>query len=83
MGTATAYSHESTRLTNSTYDIIRALAKDAAFLYSTVDIYVDDARKDNRPDLVNVWNTIKQDKQRHVQMLREVLSKDAKEERLK
>ncbi|HEX6561809.1 MAG TPA: hypothetical protein VF016_07265 [Nitrososphaera sp.] len=75
--------HETTKLTNSTYDIIRALEKDADFLYSTVDKYIDDANKDNRSDLIEVWNTMKQDKERHVQMLREALAKEAKEERLK
>jgi hypothetical protein len=32
--------NESTKLANSTYNIIRALEKDADFLYSTVDQYV-------------------------------------------
>jgi hypothetical protein len=83
MTTEMSAKHKSTKLTNSTYDIIRALEKDADFLYSTVDKYIDDANKDNRSDLVGVWNTIKQDKERHVQMLREALVKEAKEERLK
>jgi hypothetical protein len=77
MNVATASSHESTKLTNSTYDVISALAKDASFLYSTVDTYLKDAKQDNRTDLVDLWNTIRQDKQRHVQLLREALSKDA------
>ncbi|HVX01925.1 MAG TPA: hypothetical protein VHA09_02115 [Nitrososphaera sp.] len=75
--------HETTQMTNSTYDIIRALEKDAHFLYSTVDKYIEDADRDNRADLAGVWNTIKKDKEKHVQMLREALAKDAKEERLK
>ncbi|AIF82217.1 hypothetical protein NTE_00135 [Candidatus Nitrososphaera evergladensis SR1] len=83
MTTEMSAKHEATRLTNSTYDIIRALEKDADFLYSTVDRYIDDASKENRSDLIGVWNTIKQDKERHVQLLREALAKEAKEERLK
>ena len=71
--------HGSTRLENSTYDIISALQKEASFLYSTVDTYINDAKKDNRPHLVDVWNTIKQDKERHMQLLREALTKEAKE----
>jgi hypothetical protein len=31
---------EITRLENSTYDILRALGKDADFLYDTVDTYI-------------------------------------------
>lgn len=29
-----------------------------------------------------MWNTIKQDRQRHLQMLRQALEKEAKEQRL-
>jgi vacuolar-type H+-ATPase subunit H len=82
MTKASATEDERTRLSNSTYNIIRALEKDADFLYSTVDKYIDDAHKDNRTDLVNVWNTMKQDKQKHLQLLKEALSKEAKENRL-
>jgi hypothetical protein len=32
--------------------------------------------------LVNMWNTIKQDRQKHMQMLRQALEKEAKEEKL-
>jgi hypothetical protein len=51
--------HETTRLENSTYDILIALGKEAQFLYSTVDNYKSDAEKENRSDLVDMWNTIK------------------------
>ena len=73
--------HESTKLENSTYNIITALQKEANFLYSTVETYIEDARKDNRQDLVSVWNTMKQDNQKHIQMLREALSREAKQDR--
>ncbi|MGB7956261.1 MAG: hypothetical protein WCF23_19995 [Candidatus Nitrosopolaris sp.] len=69
---------ETTRLDNSTYNIPRALDKEADFLYSTVDTYVGDAKKDNRPQLVGIWNEIKRDKQNHLQMLREALEREAK-----
>jgi hypothetical protein len=39
---------EKTRLDNSTYNILRALGKEADFMYSTVDKYIEDANKDNR-----------------------------------
>jgi rubrerythrin len=73
---------ETTRLENSTYNILRALGTDADFLYDTVNIYIKDAQNANRSDLVNLWNTIKQDRQRHLQMLRQVLEKEAKQEKL-
>jgi vacuolar-type H+-ATPase subunit H len=73
---------ELTRLDNSTYNILRALGKEADFLYSTVDTYLDDAKKDNRPHLVEIWNEMKRDKQKHLQMLRDALEQEAKEEKL-
>jgi hypothetical protein len=44
---------EKTRLDNSTYNILRALGKEADFMYSTVDKYIEDANKDNRTELVH------------------------------
>ena len=75
--------HQTTGLENTTFDILIALGKEAQFLYSTIDTYTSDAEKANRSDLVNMWNIIKQDRQRHMQMLREALEKEAKEEKLK
>ena len=81
--TDTTTRHETTGLENITFDILIALGKEAQFLYSTIDIYINDAQKANRTDIVNMWNTIKQDRQRHMQMLRETLDKEAKEEKLR
>jgi vacuolar-type H+-ATPase subunit H len=75
--------HETTRLENSTYNILSALGKEAQFLYSTIDTYISDAEKDNRSDLVEIWKTMKQESQKHVQKLREALEKEAHDERLK
>jgi hypothetical protein len=63
--------HETTRLENITFDILIALGKEAQFLYSTIDTYINDAQKANRTDIVNMWNMIKQDRQKHMQMLRD------------
>jgi len=73
---------ETTRLDNSTYNILRALGKEADFLYSTVDTYIEDAKKDNRQHLVELWNEMKRDKEKHLQMLRDALEKEAKEQKL-
>jgi hypothetical protein len=75
--------HETTGLENTTFNVLIALGKEAQFLYSTIDTYLNDAQKANRTDLVNMWNTIKQDRQRHLQMLREALEKEAREEKLR
>jgi rubrerythrin len=81
--TSSTARHETTGLENSTFNILIALGKEAQFLYSTIDTYRSDAEKANRSDLVNMWNTIKEDRQRHMQMLREALEQEAKEERLR
>jgi rubrerythrin len=75
--------HQTTGLENSTFNILIALGKEAQFLYSTIDTYRSDAEKANRSDLVNMWNTIEEDRQRHMQMLRGALEQEAKEETLR
>jgi hypothetical protein len=74
---------ETTKLENSTYNILIALGKEARFLYSAIDTYIDDARKDNNSDLQNMWKTIKQERERHMAMLRDALDKQAKEQKLR
>ena len=73
---------ETTKLENSTYNILIALGKEAQFLYSTIDTYINDAQKDNNSELVNTWNTIKEDRKRHMDMLRSALERAAKEQKL-
>lgn len=71
-----------TGLENSTYNVISALDREAKFLHSTIDTYISDAQKENRSDIEQVWNTIKEDKKKHIKMLRDALTKDAKQEKL-
>jgi hypothetical protein len=73
---------ETTKLENSTYNILIALGKEAKFLYSAIDTYIDDARKDNNSELESLWKTIKQERERHLAMLRGALEKQAKEQKL-
>jgi rubrerythrin len=74
---------ETTRLENSTYNILIALGKEAKFLYSAIDTYINDARKDNNSELERTWKTIKQERERHLAMLRDALEKQAKEQKLR
>ena len=67
---------ENTKLDNSTYNILIALGKDADFLYSTVDTYIRDAQNEGRNELANVWNEIKSDKQKHLNLLKDCLEKE-------
>ena len=73
---------KTTKLENSTYDILIALGKEARFLYTAIDTYIDDARKDNNSEIENMWKTIKQDRERHLAMLRDALDKQAKAQKL-
>jgi hypothetical protein len=47
-----------TELTNTAYDILKALGKDADFRYDTIDTYISDAKKANKSG-VAIWQTIK------------------------
>ncbi len=70
-------------LEDSTFNVIRQLEKKADFLYTSVENYVRDAEKDNKPELINMWNTIKEDEQNHLKMLREELVREVKENKSK
>ena len=50
---------ESTKLKNSTYNVLSALGREADFLYSTVDKYIQDAQSDGNTQLVDLWNANK------------------------
>ena len=65
-----------TELTNTTYDILKVLGKDADFLYDTIETYIQDAQKANKSELVQIWQTIKNDRKRHMHMLKEALEKE-------
>jgi hypothetical protein len=70
---------EKPRIDNSTYNILVALGIEANFLHSTVDTYISDAQKENNAKLVEVWNMIKRDKEKHLQMLKDCLETEVKE----
>ena len=66
---------EKTGLDNITYDILSALGKDADFLYDDIDKYIGDAESGNESELVELWKTIRNDRQKHVDMLKDDLKK--------
>jgi hypothetical protein len=66
-------------LQDSEYNVIKQLKKEADFLYSAIEKYIRDAEKDNKPQLVKLWNTIKGDEQNHLKMLRNELIKEIKQ----
>ena len=73
---------ESALLEDSTFNVITQIEKKADFLYSSVEKYLRDAEKDNKPELVKLWSTMKQDEQKHLKMLREQLVKEVRENKL-
>ena len=52
-------SSEETELTDTAYDILKVLGKDADFIYDTIETYIRDAQKANKTKLVEIWQTIK------------------------
>ena len=65
-----------TELTDTAYDILKVLGKDADFLYDTIETYIKDAQKSNKSELVEVWQTIKNDRKKHMHTLKEALEKE-------
>ena len=63
-------------LTNTAYDILKVLGKDADFLYDTIETYIKDAQKSNKSELVEIWQTIKNDRKRHMHLLKDALEKE-------
>ena len=63
-------------LSNTAYDILKVLGKDADFLYDTIDSYIKDANNAGKSELVEMWQIIKKDRQRHVHMLKDALEKE-------
>ena len=64
-------SSEETELSNTAYDILNVLSKDADFIYDTIETYIQDAQKANKPKVVETWQTNKKDRKRHMHMLKE------------
>ena len=74
-----SHSGDKPLLQDSEYNVIKQLEREADFLYSAVEDYIRDAEKDNKPELVRLWNTIKEDEQNHLKMLRSELIKEIKQ----
>jgi hypothetical protein len=67
---------ESTSLSNTMYDILKVMGKDAEFLYDTIETYIQDAEKANKKELADTWRKIKSDRLNHVNMLKDALEKE-------
>ena len=69
-------SSPSAELTDTAYDILKVLGKDADFLYDTIETYIKDAQRANNSKLVEIWQTIKNDRKRHMHLLKEALERE-------
>ena len=69
-------SSSTSELTNKAYDILKVLGKDADFIYDTIETYIKDAQKANKSDLVEIWQTIKNDRKKHMHLLKEALERE-------
>ena len=74
-----SHSRDKPLLQDSEYNFIKQLERETDFLYSAVEDYIRDAEKDNKPELVKLWHTIKADEQNHLKMLRSELIKEIKQ----
>jgi hypothetical protein len=81
--TESATAKQNALFEDSTFNIISQLEKKADFLHSALEKYKRDAEKDNKPELLILWNTIKEDEQNHLKMLREELVKEVKENKFR
>ncbi|MDW0285550.1 MAG: hypothetical protein QN785_09910 [Nitrososphaeraceae archaeon] len=45
-------------LSDTMYDILKVMGKDADFLYDTIDVYTKNAQNANKQELVDVWKKI-------------------------
>jgi hypothetical protein len=63
-------------LSDTAYDILKVLGKDADFLYDTIEKYIKDAETANKPELTKIWQTVKEDRKRHMHLLKEPLEKE-------
>ncbi|TLX82787.1 MAG: hypothetical protein E6L04_09730 [Thaumarchaeota archaeon] len=66
----------STPLSNTMYDILKVMGKDAEFLFDTIDTYIKDAENANKQELANTWKKIKTDRLSHVNLLKDALEKE-------
>lgn len=64
-------------LNNNCYNVIHQLTKTMGFL-SRVDKYMEDARKTGDSEVEKVWNTIKVDRQKHAELLRNLVKNEVK-----
>jgi hypothetical protein len=67
-------------MNNNCYNVVQQLSKTMRFL-SRVDQYVDDASKAGDKESEKIWNTIKADRQKHAELLKNLVINEIKNNR--
>ncbi|MFH1209874.1 MAG: hypothetical protein V1663_03735 [archaeon] len=67
-------------LNNCNYNCVKQLGKKLA-LIAKVDGYIKDAEECNHPWCADMWRKIKEDEERHVEMLRQAIVGLSKEDK--
>jgi len=67
-------------LGDNPYNAVHQLTKTLEFL-NRVNMYIEDAQKANNEAFAMIWETIKADRQKHADLLKEFLSTEMKENR--
>lgn len=64
-------------LNNNCYNIVHQLTKTLGFL-SRVEQYIEDSKKAGDSESEKVWNTIKADRQKHAELLKNLVKNEIK-----
>ncbi len=64
-------------LNDNCYNVVHQLSKTLGFL-SRVDQYINDAQKIGDKESEQVWNTIRADRQKHAELLRNLVINEIK-----
>ncbi len=65
-------------LADNPYNAVHQLTKTLEFL-NRVNVYIEDAQKSNDTKFEEIWKIIKADRQKHADLLKEVLRTEMKE----
>jgi len=65
-------------LADNPYNAVHQLTKTLEFL-NRVNVYIEDAQKANDTKFEEIWNIIKEDRQKHANLLKEFLRTEMKE----
>ena len=66
----------SSELSDTAYEILKVLSKETDFLHDTIETSIKEAERSNKTELVSTWQTIKNDRIRHIHLLKKAIKKE-------